>query len=810
MRFSWLAVLCLWVIPTASARDYRIDDLLRLESYGQVVVDPGGRWAIVERRDRYDSASRYSYDWMVRRLLSKLLVVDLFHGGRARPLFAQDKDAGYWSGGFSPSGKRLAIFRLADNQLQAGVVEMATRKVRWLALVPDLPNARPAPIWVDDDHLLFVTLDDGGLPGLLQTPTNAQRAANLGWSKAARGRKPSSDLLGSGRYLQAGSTYRPRRVVQIDLATGKKHIIFQGDVLDMALSGDRNRIALLTKGPAVQPDARLPIDPAFEPRRQRLTIVDLASRARQSPCPGCDVLPSLLRWAPTGARLLYYARKDGTAWSEGQLYRTDSSSGVTTTPLPAGIRAVTQIGGGSARFVRAGWAGNRAIAFAECSGTGRRDWYVLETGGIVHAITGAMASAPDDLASVDRDGFFAGDDRGLWRGNWDGSLARVDPAPVSGVRPILFDGHSVGTRDWLNMLPERLFAVAGTSDRPKAIVADASGTLHALPVPVGADVLAFTPTGDILAYGEDARGVGALLVVGVGKQRVVDRINLHLADVEPARRVLLHSRAADGKLLNHWLLLPAARSSRLPRLVVVPYPGYPYGTTAPWDSKPTSPTTMTHPLLLVGRGYAVLQPSIPLADAPGEPLPAIAAELLKAVDAAQDSGLVSKAKPFLVGHSYGGYAVLGMASLSDRFAGVVAADGVYDLASIYGAMDPRINYAEDGFSLTIPIGWAEGGQGRMGVPPWTAIARYARNSPFYHVENISVPVLLVTSDLDYVPDDQAERMFLALYRKGKDAMLLRYRGESHSLISPANLRDYWSHLFAFLGANQHAEPGNPQ
>lgn len=808
MRFPWLAALCLTVSAPTYARPYTIDDLLRLESYGQVVVDPAGRWAVIERRDRFDSAPAYQYDWGVRRLLSKLVVLDLANKGTSRPLFAQARDAGYWSGGFSPSGRRLSIFRLTRNRIQIGIVEMASRKVRWLGLVPDLPDAHPAPIWIDEDRLLIVTLDDGGLPALFQTATNAQRSSAQGWAKTALGREPSSRLLGSGRYLDQGSAYRARQIVEISLASGTQRVIARGDILDMALSGDHGRLALLTKGPPVQPDPTAPIDPAFEPRRQRLQVIDLASGARQSPCVGCDILPSLLHWAPDGAQLLFYARQDGTSWSQGRLYQFEPHSGIASAPLPPGIQPVVQIAGGSARYVAAGWAGGRPLVFAERASDHRRDWYLLEPGGATRAITSAFPSAPAELAAADATHFLAGDARGLWRGDWKGALTRIAPGMVRAQRPLLFDGHSLGTRDWINRIPDRGFALTGSGGEVRAMIEDRADQLRTQPIEQGEMVLAAMPAG-LLLYGEDDHGVGTLTFADKGERRIVDRINPHLAEVEPPRRVLLHTTAADGTLLNHWLLLPP-KTATPPRLVVVPYPGYPYGPTPPADSQPAMPTIMTHPLLLVGQGYAVLQPSVPLADAPSDPLPAITKELVKAVDAVQATGLVAPAKPFLVGHSYGGYTVLGVAATSDRFAAVVAADGIYDLASGYGAMDPRLDYGEIGISLTIPIGWAEGGQGRMGVPPWAAIERYARNSPFYHIEDLHIPVLLATSDLDYVPAEQAERMFLALYRQGKDAMLLRYRGESHSLISPANLRDYWSHILAFLAENQVPPGASPQ
>jgi dipeptidyl aminopeptidase/acylaminoacyl peptidase len=44
-------------------------------------------------------------------------------------------------------------------------------------------------------------------------------------------------------------------------------------------------------------------------------------------------------------------------------------------------------------------------------------------------------------------------------------------------------------------------------------------------------------------------------------------------------------------------------------------------------------------------------------------------------------------------------------------------------------------------------------------------------------------------------------MFTALYRLGRDVELLRYAGEGHLLASPANIRDQWQRLFAWLDAH---------
>ncbi|MFN2240504.1 MAG: alpha/beta hydrolase family protein, partial [Thermoanaerobaculia bacterium] len=93
---------------------------------------------------------------------------------------------------------------------------------------------------------------------------------------------------------------------------------------------------------------------------------------------------------------------------------------------------------------------------------------------------------------------------------------------------------------------------------------------------------------------------------------------------------------------------------------------------------------------------------------------------------------------------------------------------------------------------------AESGQIRMGSPPWNDVERYIRNSPFFHVNRIATPLLIVQGDMDYIPMQQGERMFTALYRQNKRASLIRYLGEGHVIQSPANIRDLWMRTLAWL------------
>ena len=115
MRFPWLAALCLAAASIADARPYGVDDMLRVESYGQALIDPDGRWAVIDRYRRYDSAASYRYDGFTRRGLGVVMRLDLQHGSRLEPLFPQDDGAGYWIASLSPSGKRVAYLTCAGD-----------------------------------------------------------------------------------------------------------------------------------------------------------------------------------------------------------------------------------------------------------------------------------------------------------------------------------------------------------------------------------------------------------------------------------------------------------------------------------------------------------------------------------------------------------------------------------------------------------------------------------------------------------------------------------------------------------------------
>ena len=74
---------------------------------------------------------------------------------------------------------------------------------------------------------------------------------------------------------------------------------------------------------------------------------------------------------------------------------------------------------------------------------------------------------------------------------------------------------------------------------------------------------------------------------------------------------------------------------------------------------------------------------------------------------------------------------------------------------------------------------------------------------------ITAPVMLIHSDMDSFSMSQFDEMYGALLRAGKDARYIRYWGEGHGPSSPANIRDMWSRMDAFLAETGVAPNASP-
>ena len=269
----------------------------------------------------------------------------------------------------------------------------------------------------------------------------------------------------------------------------------------------------------------------------------------------------------------------------------------------------------------------------------------------------------------------------------------------------------------------------------------------------------------------------------------INGVLAHRMTVEP--RAIAHVGAA-GQALTSWLYTPVGRPDA--PLIIIPYPGGSISPPAPDDA---NPVTNVH--LMTAQGYAVLLPDLSDVGRPPDPAAGIADAVLHAVDAAAASGGFDPTRLILWGHSFGGFSVMAAATQSDRFSAVIAANGAYDLASSWGTFPlAKSVVPELGLSIRSNAGIMETGQFGLGGPPWAFPQAFIANSPLFAADRIRAPVLLIAGDRDYIPPGQAEEMFSALYRQGKDAVLVTYRGEGHVLASPGNIRDYHQTIWTWL------------
>jgi len=191
-------------------------------------------------------------------------------------------------------------------------------------------------------------------------------------------------------------------------------------------------------------------------------------------------------------------------------------------------------------------------------------------------------------------------------------------------------------------------------------------------------------------------------------------------------------------------------------------------------------------------GYAVLMPDITYrVNDPG--MSAVWC-VLPALDAAIDTGVVDPERVGIHGHSWGGYQTAFLVTQTDAFAAAVAGAPLTNMISMYASIYWNSGSADGAIF--------ESSQGRFLGGPWDHIEAYSRNSPVYHAENITTPVLLLHNDEDGAVDwNQGIEYFNTLRRLRKPIVMLQYVGENHGLREPANRKDYtirqkefWDHF----------------
>ena len=792
-----IAALCL--VTPATARPFQVDDLLHEQSFGRAMIDPSGRWLVFEQRDPYDTGTRFEGDGAYDDIAhTRLKRVDLIRPVSARALIADPAAHGEMIAGFSPSGARLAIYRLAADRWRLGVVTVRTGQVRWYGVAPELPRDGRGLQWLSDRDLLVITRPDGSAPMDIRYGHLLADKLPALWRASANG-TGAHTVLGAGAYADVRPRPLPSRLIRLRTDTGEARVLATGELQDLEISPDHRRVALREAGADVRWHAQqgLQGDWGVGTQRQRLSILDLTTGQRLTPCPACDALPLVMAWSPDSTSLLTYSRAVGLPWSAGALQRIDAVTGAVST-MGSGLHPLIE---GRPEVVRAGWMGEDPIFLARPAEGTRLDWYRLTRDGVVN-LTADLATVPKDLAALSQDGLALISAHQLWRIDPAGHATAV-PGPE--IDPTRLARDRFLKRLYSTPPAQTSVVTQGSDGSAQLEQLDVHGRTRRLDLKAGvATLVAVSPTGRVAVLKSvDDQGVETLRVaVPRHREIVVSAINrpLKATDV-PTVRPIAH-RGPNGEALTSWLFLPPIRPDRSPPpLVVVPYSGLSHASL-PRDPPP--PLTMViSTRILVGHGYAVLVPSLPLPRPTKDPMAGLGDRILAIVDQAaadpQLAGAFDTKHLALWGLSYGAYTTMASVTQTDRFSAGIAIAGSSDLIGMWGAVTgPGLVAPEEDVWWAWTAGWTETSQGAMGDPPWIDPDRYIRNSPLFAADRIHTPLMLVHGDQDAIPPSQGDAMLAALDRQGKDGILVNYWGEGHVISSPGNIRDFYHRAFAFL------------
>ncbi|MBB4799061.1 dipeptidyl aminopeptidase/acylaminoacyl peptidase [Brevundimonas bullata] len=790
MAAVWLSTGPVQASSSDDDRPVAVEDIVSLEAFGRAEVSPDGRWLVYEKRGAYDTAARFDLAWRSAWTIMDLWIVDLAAPAEEPRRLLPGEGLGLQRMAWSPSGEHLLITRLQGPSYEYGIVDPALGAVEWTGLAAEINTKGVEAEWISDEALLLMVRPDGSLPAAMRQDGGAQPRLTEAWRKTARGVEPSRTVVETRGGIETTEHPRPpRQLVRIDLADGRRQILIEGRLTDFAVSPDGQRVAVV-QGDGAVPISRERVVLVESASRERLSLIDLASGQAVQPAPGLDVAPHLLRWSPDSKEVLVWARRDEAGWNQGGLIRAsmEGSRVIDIGAFTTGTDAEVLWG------VKADWLGGAPVILARGAKGGRLDWRLIMEGKAPRTLTAELDAAPARIANAGEGALYVFADGGYWSMTADG-LRRLTPMETTLREATSFDPDR-SRRQSGNEAPRREWTFALNAEGESLLVS-ADGGLRRISRGDGggADIRPLTTSPEVSLV-LLRKGLTETLRLRTGEgERDLDVVNVAMADVALTLPVPVAHLDVEGKATTSWLFLPPG-AVPVRGLVVKVYPGA--VDRLVW----ADPMVLTYGLrsqVLAGAGYAVLSPSMPMGT------PATRGDLYaRSVDLAVDAALAAHPdlpgdRMAVLGHSFGGYAALEIAARSTRYRAYVASSSFSDMFGLWGEFEPASRIQpEEGMKMRANQGAAETGQHGLGAPPWKAVSTYQAVSPYLVANRIRAPVLLLTADMDFVPTSQAERMFSTLHRIGGTSRLVTYWGENHHVWSPANIRDRYAQIFAWL------------
>jgi len=811
----------------AAKRPFRLDDIFELEDVGRYyggpwAFAPDGRALAFTRVRAKKTLTNHKWEYLWGNAGADVWLQRAPGEAPSNLTNGISDGSGWWAPQWSPDGRRLAMLSTRGGNVGLWVLEPGRGEPRLLTKRGvDITRVREQPfLWVDDARILCPVLPEGEQPMSMRVELTTPQVATREWAKTPAGKESTASVLESGVPVDLAK--RPQgRLLSIDAATGESTVIVERNTAAWQLAPKGGRVAYAVQTGVYTPRANEPLRLATS----GTYTVEIRSLAGQpvrldAKLPE-DVFQDSLRWSPDGRELAFFAFTQGRSKTP-DLYRVDVEAGrVAHTELGAidaepAVRLETQLewtAAGDLLFL----AATRDKA-EKPSPTARRDWYVAPRGGAKpRNLSAGMEAPPAELwPQPGLQSFVGVGGSRIWRVRpGDGKLEALTEKPAEGrTVQIAWPVQSNSGQDEYAR-PGRVYPRIVTVEREGArgehadyaVLDVATGRRSALAKPADEAALMMLGPGDsaiftasgkegTFAWREAVGGGGG----GGGKADALVSANTFLRDVVEGALEPIEYTSLNGEKLKGWILLPIGyeKGKRYPTIAWV-YAGSVFRGQKPYLAEAAHGLSLNMQIP-ASRGYAVLFPSMPMKEE-GElddPMLRLPEGVMPAIDRVIELGYADPDRLFVMGQSFGGFSTYGLVTQTNRFKGAVALAGLCDFISLYSQFDARLRYDDFPHENLFMAALMESAQTAMGNPPWKDFGRYTRNSPIFYVDRVETPVMIVQGDLDYVAIQQGEEFFNSLYRQGKRAEFVRYWGEGHVLESPANIRDMWQRIEAWL------------
>ena len=204
-----------------------------------------------------------------------------------------------------------------------------------------------------------------------------------------------------------------------------------------------------------------------------------------------------------------------------------------------------------------------------------------------------------------------------------------------------------------------------------------------------------------------------------------------------------------------------------------------------------------NPTVYTSLGYLVFFPDIVYEI--GWPGPSALKAIVPGVQSLIARGFVNGKAIGITGQSWGGYQTAYLMTQTSMFAAAVPNAPVSNMTSAYGGIRWESGMAR-------PFQY-EKTQSRIGGSIWEYPVRYVENSPLFHLDRVTTPVLFMANDADgAVPWYQGIELFVGLRRLGKEVYMVSYNGDGHNPRKRANQKDIDMRMQQFFANKLKGEP----